>query len=192
MYICTVGPIKAQPISRRKCQILQRILVSVSLLRLQLLNFELLSTRNDVQQRTCSWHCWSLPAVAAYRRCQNLADPTNDITAPRHLPSPTHRLLRGTRASKTTPTYSENVQIKATKMIPVFKNYDYSQRLKACSLPTLHYRRIRGDMIETYKIVTGIYDVEVTPKLYPAHSLVTRGNDLRLLKGSAKYDLRKF
>ena len=46
---------------------------------------------------------------------------------------------------------------KATKMIPVLKNYDYSQRPKACSLPTLHYRRIRGDMIETYKIVTGIY-----------------------------------
>ena len=30
-------------------------------------------------------------------------------------------------------------------------------------------------MTETYKIVTGIYDVEITPKLYPAHSLVTRG-----------------
>jgi len=58
-------------------------------------------------------------------------------------------------------------------MIPVLKNYDYSQRLKVCSLPTVHYRHIRGDMIETYKIVTGIYDVEVTPKLYPAHSLVT-------------------
>ena len=43
-------------------------------------------------------------------------------------------------------------------MIPVFKKYDYSQRLKACSLPTLHYRRIRGDMIETYNIVTGIYE----------------------------------
>ena len=62
-------------------------------------------------------------------------------------------------------------------MIPVLKNYDYRQRLKACSLPTLHYRRIRGDMIETYKTVTSIYDAEVTPKLYPAHSLVTRGND---------------
>jgi len=47
-------------------------------------------------------------------------------------------------------------------------------------------------MIETYKIVTGIYDVEVTPKLYLAHLLVTRGNDLRLLKGRAKYNLRKF
>jgi len=43
--------------------------------------------------------------------------------------------------------------------------------------------------IETYKIVTGIYDVEVTKKLYPAHSLVTRGNDLRWC---AKYDLRTF
>ena len=43
-------------------------------------------------------------------------------------------------------------------MIRVLKNYDYSQRLKACSLPTLHYRRIRGDKVETYNIVTGIYE----------------------------------
>ena len=35
-------------------------------------------------------------------------------------------------------------------------------------------------------------DVQVTPKLYPAHSLVTRGNDLRFLKGRTKYDLQKF
>ena len=27
----------------------------------------------------------------------------------------------------------------------------------ACKLPTLYFRRIRGDMIETFKIVTGIY-----------------------------------
>ena len=38
---------------------------------------------------------------------------------------------------------------------------NYSDRLKACKLPTLHYRRIRRDMIETYKIMTGKYDIEI-------------------------------
>ena len=33
----------------------------------------------------------------------------------------------------------------------------YEDRLRACKLPTLYFRRIRGDMIETFKMVTGIY-----------------------------------
>ena len=34
-------------------------------------------------------------------------------------------------------------------------------KLKTCKLPTLHYRRNRGDMIETYKIMTGKYDMDL-------------------------------
>jgi len=51
----------------------------------------------------------------------------------------------------------EKVQKKATKLIPELKLMNID-RLKKCQLPTLHYRRIRGDMIETYKIVSGKYD----------------------------------
>ena len=32
-------------------------------------------------------------------------------------------------------------------------------------MTTLHYRRIRGDTIETYKIVTGKYEEHVAPAL---------------------------
>ena len=56
----------------------------------------------------------------------------------------------------------EKVQKKATKLIPELKNID---RLKKCQLPTLHYRRIRGDMIETYKIVSGKYDSVAAPMI---------------------------
>ena len=35
-----------------------------------------------------------------------------------------------------------------------------SKRLKKLNLPTLAYRRLRGDMIEIYKIIKGIYDKE--------------------------------
>ena len=59
----------------------------------------------------------------------------------------------------------EKVQKKATKILPALRNLSYSERLKICQMTTLHYRRIRGDMIETYKIVTGKYETCVAPSL---------------------------
>ena len=50
----------------------------------------------------------------------------------------------------------EKVQKKATKTLPALKRLSYCERLKVCRIP-LHYRRIRGDMIEIYKIITGKY-----------------------------------
>jgi len=51
----------------------------------------------------------------------------------------------------------EKVQKRATKLIPALKNLLYKDRFKACTgnMSTLHYRRVRGDMIETYKILSG-------------------------------------
>ena len=59
-------------------------------------------------------------------------------------------------------------------------------------LPSLQYRRIRGDMIETYKIITGKYQGCVAPSLIKEEIYVTRGNDLRLQKLQVRYDLCKF
>ena len=47
----------------------------------------------------------------------------------------------------------ENVQRRATKTIPGFKNLDYDARLRKLKLPTLAYRRTRGDMIQVYKML---------------------------------------
>ena len=44
----------------------------------------------------------------------------------------------------------ESVQTRATKMVPEMKNCDYATRLKKLALPSLSYRRKRGDMIEVY------------------------------------------
>jgi len=49
----------------------------------------------------------------------------------------------------------QNVQKRATKVLPELKNKSYIERLEMCNLPTLHFRRIRGDMIEVFKILTG-------------------------------------
>jgi hypothetical protein len=45
----------------------------------------------------------------------------------------------------------ENVQRRATKMLPDMKDLTYEERLKKLKLPSLRYRRLRGDMIETFK-----------------------------------------
>ena len=76
----------------------------------------------------------------------------------------------------------EKVQKRATKNLPGLKNLPCSERLKICKIPTLHYRRIRGDMIETYKIVSGKYQPDVAPTLYKSSIHVTTGNDMRLEK----------
>ena len=46
-------------------------------------------------------------------------------------------------------------------------------------------------MIEIYKILTGKYDVDVTPKVLTCCS-TTNGNEFKIGKGRAKYDLRKY
>ena len=72
---------------------------------------------------------------------------------------------------------------KATKILPALKRLPYSERLKACQIPTLHYRRIRGDMTE--KIITGKYSGCVTPSLIKEEIYVTRG----MISDSRSYGL---
>ena len=52
----------------------------------------------------------------------------------------------------------EKVQRRATKLLRECKNLPYVERLKYLDLPTLGFRRCRGDMIETYKLLTNKYD----------------------------------
>ena len=73
----------------------------------------------------------------------------------------------------------------------------YEQRLKWLKLPTLSYRRLRGDMIETYKILTGKYNSDVMNNL-TEHGLTdqttrtTRGHDYKLKTESPRLDIQKY
>ena len=69
---------------------------------------------------------------------------------------------------------------------------DYFDRLKFCKLSTLHDQRIRGDKIETYKILTGKYDMIAASDVATVTIFTTADNDLRLQKSRTRYDLRKF
>ena len=53
----------------------------------------------------------------------------------------------------------EGVQKRATKLVPELRNMTYKKRLEKLGLTCLEDRRIRGDMIETYKIMTGKNEV---------------------------------
>ena len=89
----------------------------------------------------------------------------------------------------------ENVQRRATKMLPDMKDLTYEERLKKLKLPSLRYRRLRGDMIETFKIVTEIYDKRVTEDLLPINKSSfhqTRGHSLKLTKNRSRLDIRKY
>ena len=83
----------------------------------------------------------------------------------------------------------ENVQRRATKLIPELRDLPYNQRLKELNLETLSYRRMRADLIETYRIITGqhIIDTNCHCSLCPGKSMLspslsgsTRGNTKKL------------
>jgi len=85
----------------------------------------------------------------------------------------------------------EKIQKRATKLIIKLKDKPYRDRLIHLNLPTLKYRRLRGDMIEVYKIIHNIYDSRASPYLPLNSRANTRGNDYKLLNFSFHYDLRK-
>ena len=51
----------------------------------------------------------------------------------------------------------EGVQRRATKIIPGLKDLTYEQRLEKMKLPSMCYRRLRGDLIEVFKYTHNIY-----------------------------------
>ena len=51
------------------------------------------------------------------------------------------------------------VQRRATRILPGLKGKSYEEILKIIKLPSLSYRRLRGDLIEAYKYTHGLYKV---------------------------------
>ena len=54
-----------------------------------------------------------------------------------------------------------NVQRRATRLVPDLRNLSYSERLQELNLPTLLYRRKRADMTQVFKIMIWIDDVPI-------------------------------
>ena len=88
----------------------------------------------------------------------------------------------------------ESVQRRATKYIPGFKDKSYVERLTELQLPCLAYRRLRGDLIEVYKITTDVYDRKVTGGLLKQcnnENRRTRGHNKKLSICYSRLNLRR-
>ncbi len=85
----------------------------------------------------------------------------------------------------------ENVLHRATKMVPECRNMDREARLKYLKLPSMYYRRARGDMIEVYKFLTGQYKVDYSKILLEKEpGTMTRGHCFKLKKRHNRLKIR--
>ena len=77
----------------------------------------------------------------------------------------------------------ESVQRRYTKRIFGYQEMDYEERLRSLQLPSLEYRRHRGDLIEMFKITHGMYDPVTTRSLFSLNLMEnTRGHEFKLTK----------
>ena len=56
----------------------------------------------------------------------------------------------------------------------------------------MHHRRIRGDNIKTFKILSNIYDSRVTNFLSKSNFSTTRGHNFKLFVQHANFNIRKW
>ena len=59
----------------------------------------------------------------------------------------------------------ENVQHRATRLVPGIKRKNYEYRVKTLRLTTLEIRRKRGDLIQFYKIINKIDHINLRKRL---------------------------
>jgi len=87
----------------------------------------------------------------------------------------------------------ERVPRTATQRVQGLRNLSYDDRLVHLGLPALDERRLRVDLIETYKILTGkeAVDREHFFQLSSCEYSL-RGHNMKLSKQRASLDVRKF
>ena len=88
----------------------------------------------------------------------------------------------------------EGVQKRATKIVPELRNMTYNKRLESLGLISLEDRRVRGDMIETYKIMTGKEDIsrDTFFKLAPLRGNLNETRNLKIFKKRFNQNKRKY
>ena len=75
----------------------------------------------------------------------------------------------------------EGVQRRATKMVPGLENMKYKDRLVTLNLPSIKYRQLRGDLIQTFKIIHGIDNIDCNT-FFIFNNSTTRNSNLKLYK----------
>ncbi|CAH8548830.1 unnamed protein product [Dicrocoelium dendriticum] len=84
----------------------------------------------------------------------------------------------------------EKIQQLATRMIEGQRGKSYEDRLSSLGLFSLERRRLRGDLIETFKIIKGLSGISSTHLFELATSDHLRGHRLKLKHHRARLDIR--
>ena len=85
----------------------------------------------------------------------------------------------------------ERVQRRATKLVSGIQNLPYPQRLQRLRLPSLYYRRRRGDMLAMYQLLHEGVDLDPTDFVARSSMATTRGHHLKLAKPQAVSRVRR-
>jgi len=87
----------------------------------------------------------------------------------------------------------EKAQKRATKQVKGLCSLSYEDQLRQLDIPSLRFQRCRGDTIEVFKILQGIYDMSITTELLTlTEGSLTRGHHLKLCKQQSRFDIRKY
>ena len=85
----------------------------------------------------------------------------------------------------------EGVQRRATKIIQNYDKLSYEERLQRLDLTALETRRLRGDMIELFKILNNFEDVDYT-QFFNLSCTNLRGHPMKLFKNRFCTNTGKF
>ena len=84
----------------------------------------------------------------------------------------------------------EKIQCRATKLVKRLQNVSYQERLKQLNLSSMGDRIRRGDMVETYKLLTRKVKAEPSQFFDTSQDTRSRGHTLKLKKRRSRLLLR--
>ena len=79
----------------------------------------------------------------------------------------------------------------ASKLIDDVRNLHYEERIKRLNLMTLEKRRLRSDLIETFKIINDCYNLK-SGLFFTYDEGLRRDHSKKLYKKRSRLDLRKY
>ena len=74
----------------------------------------------------------------------------------------------------------EKFQRKATRLVPYLQRLSYPQRLSRLQLPSLKFRRRRNDLINVFRVIKGVDDIDPNLFFKFSHYHSTRQHDYKL------------
>ena len=86
----------------------------------------------------------------------------------------------------------EKVQRRATRLLFEPRSLNYEERMRHLCLPSLKYRRLRGDMIQVFKLINGLDDLDWKDFFTKSRTDITRLSQYNLFITYSRTNTRKF